>query len=219
VALTDPISEPQKSYIRGLVEKRDITGLSQAQQEFLADLSDENLNRMTNEQASAAIKTLLACPWKPQPQAPPAPAQAPVPPFVNPTEPAPVLAQPAEKVREGYYFIVDPTNQQERFFRVRHGRDGTRWEGYVFLDVQASDYFYSVTNAQHREAVLAEIAKDPVQAMNNYGLKLGRCGVCNRTLTDRDSILRGIGPICAAKLGPTTAQEDVLRRLGLVKDV
>jgi len=214
VALNDPISPEQKKYIRDLVGKRDISSLSQAQQEFLADLSDENLNRMVNYQASAAIQALLACPYK----KPVAPAAMPSDATDVEDGPAPEMPKTPEPVGEGYYFIVDPTNQQERFFRVRHGKAGGRWEGYVFLDVQASDYFYSVTNKQHRDAVLAEIAKDPVKSMNEYGLRLGRCGVCNRTLTDRDSILRGIGPICAAKLGPTPEQEDTLRRLGLLKN-
>src|SRR5215510_2010016 len=225
MALTDPISVPQKEYIRGLVSKRDISSLSQAQQEFLADLSDENLDRMINEQASAAIKVLNACPYKPV--TPNLGPPVPVPdtryiPNAGPGAPPPVNLEPAqgveEPVRAGYYFIVDPTNNEERFFRVRHGAEGTRWEGYVFLDVQASDYFYPIKDAKHRMAVLYTIAQDPIKAMNEYGLKLGRCGVCNRTLTDRHSILRGIGPICAAKLGPTQEQEDLLRKLGLIKD-
>jgi hypothetical protein len=199
-----PISEPQKKFIRGLCEDRDLTKLPEEQQEFLKDLSDTNLDRLTMKQGISVIARLRELPWKPKQQEDKLGA---------------VAGQTQQtKVREGYFFIVDPTNDEERFFRVSHGKKDTRWEGYVFLDVQASDYFYAIKDRTHREAVLAEIAKDEVKAMNEYGLRLGRCGVCNRTLTDRHSILRGIGPICAAKLGPTEEQENILRQLGLIKE-
>jgi len=182
-----PISPEQKKYIRDLCEKRDLTNLDPGKAEFLKDLSDENLDRLNGHQASNAIGALLALPKKPLDQTGEA-------------------TKPESKPREGYFFIVDPTNGEERFFRVNYGKEGTRWEGYTFLDVQASDYFYPIKDAKHREAVFAEIMKDQVKAMNEYGLRLGRCGVCNRTLTDRHSILRGIGPICASRLEATPTQ-------------
>lgn len=203
-----PISEPQKKFIRDLCEKRDITQLPEDQQAFLADLSDANLDRLTMKQGINVIHKLKSLPWKRELNSE----------LENRNAATSTTAAELPKVREGYFFIIDPTNGEERFFRVTHGKPGGRWEGYVFLDVQASDYFYAIKDRTHREAVLAEIAKDEVKAMNEYGLRLGRCGVCNRTLTDRHSILRGIGPICAGKLGPTDEQERILRQLGLVKD-
>src|SRR5262245_3486752 len=109
-----PISEAQINFIVKLVGERDISGLPQGQREFLADLSEENLGRMNGLQAGNAITGLLGCPKKPLEDR---------------------LAASQTKVREGYFFIVDPTNDEERFFRVRHGKEETRWEGYVFLDV------------------------------------------------------------------------------------
>jgi len=211
VARTDPISVPQKDYIRGLIEKRDITGLEQAQRDFLAPqtgnveddeaLFESNLDRMTNGQASTAIQLLLSCPWKPK-----------VP------ENATLKELVPENIRTGYFFITDPTNQQERFFRVTEGKEGSPLEPYFMLDVQASDYFYPVKKIDHKMAVFGAISVDPIKSMNEYGMRLGRCGVCNRTLTDRGSILKGIGPICEANLGPTQDQENMLRKLGLIKD-
>ena len=118
----------------------------------------------------------------------------------------------------GYYFVVDPTTNKESFFRVNKGKDGTRWEGYTFLSIQASDDFYPVRDKERRDKVFAAILVNPVQSMNEYGLRLGRCGVCNRTLTDRDSRLRGIGPICAARLDsiPSDDDLDLLNQLGLM---
>lgn len=46
------------------------------------------------------------------------------------------------------------------------------------------------------KAVLAACA-DPEQAAIAFGKEFGLCSICSRTLTDPDSIARGIGPICA----------------------
>jgi hypothetical protein len=121
-------------------------------------------------------------------------------------------------VPEGYFYIVDPKDNTEKFYRVTKGRPDTRWAGFTFLSVQASDYFYAIKEKPYRDRIFAEILKDPVTAMNEYGMRLGRCGVCNRTLTDRDSRLRGIGPICAERLyGQANDEEvDILSQLGLL---
>jgi hypothetical protein len=34
-----------------------------------------------------------------------------------------------------------------------------------------------------------------------YGKKFGRCAVCMRELSDPESIERGIGPVCAERMG------------------
>lgn len=50
--------------------------------------------------------------------------------------------------------------------------------------------------------VLAAMA-DPLASAVAYGKKFGKCAVCNRDLTDQESIDRGIGPICASRMGWT----------------
>ena len=42
---------------------------------------------------------------------------------------------------------------------------------------------------------------NPEAAMIRYGLEIGRCGHCNRTLTDASSRAAGIGPVCISKAG------------------
>ena len=220
MAWKDPISEPQINTIKKLADEKDLSGLPDAQREFLlpspfdADKQEANLRRMNREQAHEAISLMLELP-KLQVQTveaiPLTPVQA--------VETGSVSVDKSQ-TREGYFFIIDPTNNEERFFKVKHGKEGTRWAGYTFLEVQASDYWYPVKNPKHRDAVLAEIDKDPITAMNEYGIRIGSCGVCGRTLTDRDSRLRGIGPVCAARLdmeaaAPTESQLDLLRKLGL----
>ena len=49
-------------------------------------------------------------------------------------------------------------------------------------------------------AVLAAAA-DPFNACVKFGRETGACSVCGRTLTDPESVQRGIGPICAQKFG------------------
>lgn len=48
---------------------------------------------------------------------------------------------------------------------------------------------------------LKEIADDPFTAAINHGKETGKCACCNATLTDPNSIERGIGPVCAQNWG------------------
>ena len=204
------ITEKQHNFIVKLVSQKDLVGvperckLTQEQLTWLGTHGDGEsgeLDRLSMESASFVIGELLALNDKP------------VQTKLQVEEPVPDA---------GYYFINDPTRKDEEdnpipsFFKVQKGKEGTRWEGYTFLEIQASDYFYPIKDIERRSLIFAEILKDPVNAMNEYGLRLGRCGVCNRTLTDRHSILRGIGPICAARLEsqPTEEDLDMLRQLG-----
>jgi len=48
---------------------------------------------------------------------------------------------------------------------------------------------------------VAEMIRDPKSAAEAYGLRSGNCCLCNRLLTNKESLERGIGPICAEKFG------------------
>jgi hypothetical protein len=48
---------------------------------------------------------------------------------------------------------------------------------------------------------IKEVCKDPLESAIAYGKRTGNCAVCSRDLTRHDSIDRGIGPICAERLG------------------
>ena len=86
-----------------------------------------------------------------------------------------------------------------KFYKVDKPTEG-RWSGYTFVKVQASDDLWPVRGAA-ATAVLAAIAKDPQAAMLRYGREIGRCGHCNRTLTNEESRRLGIGPICRRGMG------------------
>lgn len=51
-----------------------------------------------------------------------------------------------------------------------------------------------------REQVALAV-NDPRAAAIAFGLRTGTCAICSRTLTNGESIERGIGPICASRFG------------------
>lgn len=51
------------------------------------------------------------------------------------------------------------------------------------------------------KAIIMSAANDPLTAAIRYGKVSGECSCCGRELTRKDSIERGIGPICATKFG------------------
>jgi hypothetical protein len=48
---------------------------------------------------------------------------------------------------------------------------------------------------------IQKIMCDPVTEAEAYGRRTGICAICGRGLTKAESIDRGIGPICAEKMG------------------
>lgn len=120
---------------------------------------------------------------------------------INPSRPsAPQFSLPENKDKNGknrptYYAVELPGEEGKlRFFRVKAGRK----VGIYFVDEQASDDFYSVSPGARRVAILSAIMKDPKAAMVRYGKEIGRCCLCNRTLTSEYRNL-GIGPVCIDK--------------------
>lgn len=101
------------------------------------------------------------------------------------------------RVPAGRYAIVQPDGL--KFYRVEKPTKGA-WAGRTFVKVQASDELYPIRSAASRAQILEKIAADPRRAAVLYGIKLGVCGVCGRTLTDEDSIKAGIGPVCAKRM-------------------
>ena len=80
------------------------------------------------------------------------------------------------------------------FYRVWKGDRATL----VFLQLSDDE---QRLNRSAAASTLAKIAAVGVlEASKTYGREIGVCGVCNRTLTNPESIANGIGPICAARL-------------------
>jgi hypothetical protein len=100
-------------------------------------------------------------------------------------------------VPAGRYAITGQDGTTD-FYRVDRPTEG-RWAGYTFVKLQISDEYQRVP-MRNCQGILDRIAAaGPEQASKRYGKELGHCGVCGRTLTNNESIDRGIGPVCAAK--------------------
>jgi len=75
-------------------------------------------------------------------------------------------------------------------------------EGEQYLGKVLQGKFFKVRDCstEQEERVLAA-ANDPKSAAIAYGKKFGSCSVCNRELSNQESIDLGIGPVCAGKFG------------------
>jgi len=171
---TRRISDPQLELIQRLLREKATERLSEAQRNWLE--SQPDFNRLTRQQASRVITTLLALPK--------------VEAGVNVTQ---------HGVRNGRYAVTEADGVL-RFYRVNTPDEG-RWAGFTFVEVQASEELHPVKDKARRTKILALIAADPKAAMLRYGQEIGSCGHCGRTLTNELSREIGIGPICRAKMG------------------
>lgn len=110
------------------------------------------------------------------------------------TSPEPRTYITKDQVPPGYYALTSDKDGEIDFYRVKESKAGN-----LYVQVQASDAFHFVPNGS--ATILPCIAEDPRAASILYGHTIGSCGVCNRTLTDAESLAAGIGPICRTKLG------------------
>lgn len=103
---------------------------------------------------------------------------------------------------EGRYALQDVDDWL--FYQVDKPDKG-RWAGYVFVKrlIGAPGHYkqFNVRNAAERNDILRKIEDDPKQAMVDYGLQSSECGRCHSPLTVKESRERGLGPVCAGKMG------------------
>jgi len=86
-------------------------------------------------------------------------------------------------------------------YAVDYGKEGTRWEGFLFLNRISSDDLFPVKNPAEKAAILAEIRKDVEAAQILAGLTLRRCRRCGRGLSDTKNpyFELALGPECGGK--------------------
>lgn len=93
-----------------------------------------------------------------------------------------------------------PLDETLHFFEASLPQKG-KWKNSIFLHEQAGDDFYRVRGWDRELAILTALGADAVAAVARYGVEIGDCGICGRTLTDEESRERGIGPVCVRKMG------------------
>jgi hypothetical protein len=191
-------SPKQVNYIERLRDEREIT--AEHRERLNRALAEGTLTGGQNGTASRTITWLLAQPM-----------------LSGPGTDKPVGEAPWPDVPEGRYALLELNGELRnpaadvtrnvplygvvtKFYQVDRPTEG-RWAGYAFLSAQASDERHPIKNAVHKRRVLDAIADDPAEATKLYGIELGHCGVCGRTLTDETSRAYGIGPVCRERTG------------------
>ena len=107
----------------------------------------------------------------------------------------------------GMYAV--PNGETRLKVRVNRPKANSRWHGFIFVDDgaaygQRQNYGRQKPGGAYEGKIqdqLRAIMADPQAAMAAYGLLTGCCGHCGRLLEDEQSVARGIGPVCLAKLG------------------
>ncbi len=121
-----------------------------------------------------------------------------------------------QKVGDGYFAVRLDANRPHTFFRLNlikpikntrrklpigtftvetlHG-DNRRWMLTIFPDGRVREYDLA------KEDELLMVCVDPNGGRIEYGIQIGSCGVCGKTLTDERSRWYGIGPDCEKRNG------------------
>lgn len=85
-------------------------------------------------------------------------------------------------------------------YTVDYGKQGTRWEGFLFLNRISSDDRFPIRNPAEKEAILAAIRADVEASQILAGVTLRSCRRCHRTLSDTKNpyFSVALGPDCGA---------------------
>jgi hypothetical protein len=106
------------------------------------------------------------------------------------------IREAGQSVPEGHYALETRTGPNDvTFYHVTKGRNGS-----TFVKQLLSDEEHKLSWERQLEA-LVRIGANVELAMVLFGRKTTRCGHCHRRLTNKESRERGIGPVCAAKMG------------------
>ena len=74
-------------------------------------------------------------------------------------------------------------------------------DGVYLGKVVGGKLFTSRDASQDNVTQMTEVLADPRSAAIAYGKTFGKCSVCNKDLSDPESVAQGIGPICAKRFG------------------
>jgi len=105
---------------------------------------------------------------------------------------------PAAEIPAGRYAIE---TDEIRCYAIDYGREGTRWEGFLFLNRISSDDRFPIKNRAEKARILDAIAADVEGAAILAGLTLRQCRRCGRTLSDTKNPFFSValGPECGTK--------------------
>lgn len=164
-------TEKQVAFLTTLVNERTVD------QHGITDVAALVAAGLSKRDCSGLIERLLAMPKAAKPVGTP--------------------ATDSPDVPEGYYAVDSATgNNDLDFYKVDCPQDG-KWAGRVFVKRVIGGHPETPVRGTEAKAALGRIAAAGWQAAaERYGQEIGRCGKCNRTLTDEESRAHGIGPVC-----------------------
>jgi hypothetical protein len=213
------ITEAQKKYICDLLDKKDLLASpkffdrvnAMDADEFAAaikHMKEEQVPFLTKNMASSWIEKLKSLPnatrtaeQKPLNRTRVEYVTMPVDGNVGQRRIGYIITEDGDKILAGSYGL--PTADDERFtndtsfFKVWVGdRGGWDVSMYVSDDTRRVDLSFET-----KLDVLWAIAQAPEAAASLFGHEFKRCGICGRGLTNDESRDRGIGPVCASRIG------------------
>jgi hypothetical protein len=170
IRVLDEPTEKQVAYLKSLVGSR----LPETDWDEVV-LAQQDAGTWTKRGASALIETLKNLPAR---------------------EAKPAAPQVTSDVPAGHYALPSSGDNDLVFYRVDRPTDG-KWAGRVFVKMVVGGRAASNVRRDYQQGILDRIAEyGPSEAQVLYGQEIGRCGRCNRHLTDEESRRLGIGPEC-----------------------
>lgn len=97
-------------------------------------------------------------------------------------------------------FKLSPAGENSRNPGAIYVTEGSG-DGAYLGKVMGGKFLKSRDCSEETQERVLEVLRDPLTAAVAYGKKFGRCAVCGRELENAESIERGIGPVCAARMG------------------
>lgn len=106
------------------------------------------------------------------------------------------LKKPTLRVGEVVLSLAGENSRNPGAVYVKRSADA------AYLGKIVGGYFQSTPACTAADVETVEAtARDPLGLAVAYGRRTGNCACCGRVLTDRESVERGIGPICESKWG------------------
>ena len=93
--------------------------------------------------------------------------------------------------------VISPAGEHSKNPGALYVKDGQTYLG----KIAAGRFLASRDCSQEQETKVLAFVADPKAAAIAYGKETGVCCICNATLTNKDSIENGIGPICSQRFG------------------
>jgi len=173
-------TEPQLGWARRLRDGKDLSSLSEEQQDWLATADfDTYPSELPKSRLSTVIEKLVSLPW----------------------EKRKAVDSGLDDGRYGVENVPGHKNKVS-FFQLRTPKEGD-WKGYQFTDqIVGHGKRYGVVDVKTRMKIHSLIKEQGAnECLMRFGVEFKHCGRCGRELTDDTSRAWGIGPDCRKILG------------------